>query len=116
MARILIVEDNAVNRRLVAAMLGNEHTIVTAETLAQGREAIRRDGVDLVLLDLGLPDGNGIELLKEACSEREIPVVVISAYDTPAWVKQGYALGCAEYLVKPVQRQQLLRAVEVLTS
>ncbi|WP_018410423.1 sigma-54-dependent transcriptional regulator [Methyloversatilis thermotolerans] len=113
-ARVLLVEDEslfarAVTRRLDSAGYACEH----AMTMAQAREAIGRFAPDVVLLDIRLPDGQGLDLLPELNSEaRSVPVIVLTAYGEVEDAVRAMKLGAADYLKKPVDLQELQLVIE----
>ncbi|MET1079829.1 MAG: CHASE domain-containing protein [Pseudomonas sp.] len=83
--RVLHVEDDADLRRVIAEQGRGLADFVSAGSLAQARQQLRHAHFDLVLLDLGLPDGNGLELLDELQRDHpELPVVLLSAHDLPS--------------------------------
>ena len=115
-ARILIVEDEALFGRAVAKRLQQAgYECKHAETLAQGRDQARQLIPDLVLLDMRLPDGNGMDLLAELVV-KGIAVIVMTAHgdlnDAVSAMKQG----AVDYLKKPVDLEELLLAIEKAES
>ncbi len=110
--RVLLVEDEEVFARAVIKRLRQAgYECEGAQTIADGRALARQFQPDIVLLDMRLPDGNGVELLGEFTANA-IPVVVMTAYgdvsDAVAAMKQG----AADYLKKPVDLEELLLTVE----
>ena len=81
MARVLVIDDEAnIRQTLSSALQRRGHEVVTAESLRQGDE-FSRAGYDLILLDVMLPDGNGVDLLKQILTrDREQMVVMISGH------------------------------------
>ncbi len=87
---VLIVEDDADLRASIAALVEREgFRTIECDTLAQARERIAESSPDVVLLDLALPDGNGLELLADQDSAESPEIVVMTGdaagYDRPAW-------------------------------
>ncbi len=108
---VLLVEDEPHIVRLVTYILEKEgFTVVTARG---GEEALTRaaaERVDLVLLDLMLPEMNGYEVcqhLKQDARTRDIPVVVLSARAQPREVERGYQMGAVGYITKPFEPSTL---------
>ncbi|MGH8719862.1 MAG: sigma-54-dependent transcriptional regulator, partial [Burkholderiales bacterium] len=99
--------------RAVAKSLKNAgHDVVTATTLAAGREKVAGANPQLVLLDLRLPDGSGLELLAELrASANDVPVIVVTAFGEIADAVRAMKLGAADYLKKPVDLNELLITV-----
>lgn len=109
--RVLIVDDEINSLTGLAELVSREHCeVATAATLAEARHCLAKNRPDLILLDLLLPDGDGLELL--ALCEREPPgrrpeVVIISAYNARQRSDQALARGVSDYLVKPIQIPRL---------
>ncbi|HMJ49828.1 MAG TPA: sigma-54 dependent transcriptional regulator, partial [Burkholderiales bacterium] len=114
--RVLIIEDESLFGRAVKKRLEKAgHECVVAATLAEGRELARNSAPELVLLDLRLPDGNGLDLLTElraAGESRQPPVIVLTAYGEISDAVHAMKLGAADYLKKPVDLDELLLAVD----
>ncbi len=115
MATILVVDDELGIRALLSEILGDEgHTVELAENAAQARQV--RDSLrpDLVLLDIWMPDVDGITLLKEwgAASQLTMPVIMMSGHGTIDTAVEATRYGAIAFLEKPITLQKLLRAVE----
>ena len=110
--RILVVEDDTRIREELVALLGQVgHPVQVAATLGVARRFLDEE-VALVLLDLGLPDGDGIELLRELRAQgRETGVIVLTARDAPEEIVLGLDAGADDYVVKPFQKPELLARV-----
>ena len=101
--RILVVDDERSIRELLTILLEQEgHAVVTAEGVATGTAALLEHQPDLVICDLKLPDGSGLEVLEEA-RRRQLgcPFIVITAHTTPQHALESLRAGAAEYLSKP---------------
>jgi signal transduction histidine kinase len=111
MARILVVDDNDVDREQVRRLLGAEHEIVESATVQAAIEQLERSDVDCVLLDQRLPDGEGMELLSRLVSRR-LPVLMLTAQGSEALAVQAMKGGARDYLPKhQLTRDALGRAV-----
>jgi len=100
--RILIVEDDSALSNGVTIGLRSESTeIDQAKSLREAREKIRTDRPDLMILDINLPDGNGLDLLTEVKRGSETKVIVLTANDMETDVVTGLELGADDYIVKP---------------
>lgn len=110
--RILIVDDEPSMRELLRIVLQAEgYAVEEASDLKEGREKLFRRGADLVVCDIYLPDGNGLELLRQArAAGHQVPFVVITAHTTPAQAITAIREGAADYLSKPFD-VDVLRAV-----
>jgi DNA-binding NtrC family response regulator len=112
---ILIVDDEPDIRRTVAEVLEDEHyKVVTADNAAAAREAYKKQRPDLVLLDIWMPDTDGITLLKEWSKDGtlEAPVVMMSGHGTVETAVEATRLGAYDFIEKPVSMGKLLVTVE----
>jgi DNA-binding NtrC family response regulator len=115
MAIILVVDDELGIRALLSEILTDEgHTVELAENAAQAREVRERLKPDLVLLDIWMPDVDGITLLKEwgATGQLTMPVIMMSGHGTIDTAVEATKFGAQAFLEKPITLQKLLRAVE----
>jgi len=115
MATILVVDDELGIRALLSEILADEgHTIELAENAAQARACRERTRPDLVLLDIWMPDVDGITLLKEWASTAQLtmPVIMMSGHGTIDTAVEATKYGAMAFLEKPITLQKLLRAVE----
>lgn len=101
--QILILEDDReLNRGLCAALKADGRSVVSAGSIKEAREQIELITPSLALLDVNLPDGSGLELLKWIRSVRpDLPVVMLTANDTDEDVVKGLELGADDYITKP---------------
>jgi len=114
MARILVVDDEIGIRELLSEILYDEgHTVELAENAAQAREFRLRERPDLVLLDIWMPDTDGVSLLKEwrAQSLLNMPVIMMSGHATVDTAVEATRIGAVDFLEKPITLQKLLKAV-----
>jgi DNA-binding NtrC family response regulator len=115
MATILVVDDELGIRALLSDILSDEgHAVELAENAAQARAYRERVRPDLVLLDIWMPDVDGVTLLKEwgACSQLTMPVIMMSGHGTIDTAVEATKFGAMAFLEKPITLQKLLRAVE----
>jgi DNA-binding NtrC family response regulator len=115
MANILVVDDEHGIRDLLWEILNDEgHNVELAENAAQARAARLQDRPDLVLLDIWMPDTDGITLLKEwsAAGLLNMPVIMMSGHATIDTAVEATKIGALAFLEKPVTLQKLLKAVE----
>lgn len=115
MANILVVDDELGIRALLSEILSDEgHAVELAENAAQARAARERNRPDLVLLDIWMPDVDGITLLKEwnTASLLTMPVIMMSGHGTIDTAVEATKVGAMAFLEKPITLQKLLRAVE----
>jgi len=115
MARIILIEDDIEIRRLVADALATEgHDVETAATAMSGLELGIRNSPDLVIMDLGLPDLDGNELLRMVRAISSVPVMVITARGADEAVVRTLDAGADDYLIKPFSVAQLLARVRAV--
>lgn len=100
--KILIVEDEAgLNRGISFALSQEGYELATAENWESGWEIFQKEHPDAVLLDLNLPDGDGIELCRRIRRESEIPVLMLTARDLEVDEIMGLESGADDYITKP---------------
>jgi DNA-binding NtrC family response regulator len=115
MANILVVDDEVGIRELLSEILADEgHTVRLAENATMARELRTRERPDLVLLDVWMPDTDGISLLKEwaAGGQLTMPVVVMSGHATIDTAVEATRIGAMDFLEKPIAMQKLLSSVK----
>ena len=101
MQRLVIVEDDRdLNRGLCLALKNEEMDIVSCLDLGQARQALEQ-AADLLLLDVNLPDGSGLEFLQELRQSSAIPIILLTANDTEMDVVMGLEHGADDYITKP---------------
>jgi DNA-binding NtrC family response regulator len=114
MASILVVDDEVGIRELLSEILGDEgHSVLTAENAARARDVRAREQIDLVLLDIWMPDTDGVTLLKEwaANGQLSMPVIMMSGHATIDTAVEATRYGALEFLEKPISMARLLSAV-----
>jgi CheY-like chemotaxis protein len=123
--RILLVEDEAMNRTLMRAVLTRASdprirlsSLVEAETIAEARERLARGAIDILLLDVRLPDGSGLDLARElvATGQERPRIVILSASVLPAERAAAIEVGCDAFLGKPYRPADLLDLLGLLAT
>ena len=115
MANILVVDDEMGIRELLSEILGDEgHAIQLAENAQQAREMRAAGAPDLVLLDIWMPDTDGVTLLKEWQRDGllTMPVIMMSGHATIDTAVEATRIGALNFLEKPIALQKLLKAVQ----
>lgn len=115
MANILVVDDELGIRDLLSEILFDEgHQVELAENAAQARQVRQNMRPDLVLLDIWMPDTDGVSLLKEwaATGLLNMPVIMMSGHATIDTAVDAVKIGAQAFLEKPITLQKLLKAVE----
>jgi DNA-binding NtrC family response regulator len=115
MANILVVDDELGIRDLLSEILNDEgHSVDLAENATQARSARAGNAYDLVLLDIWMPDTDGVSLLKEwsTAGALTMPVIMMSGHATIDTAVEATRIGAFSFLEKPITLQKLLKAVE----
>ena len=107
--RVLVVDDEtAILRFLKPALEANNYEMTSAGTVAEGIKRIAADTPDVVLLDLGLPDGDGKDVIRRAREWSDLPIIVLSAREREAEKIEALDLGADDYVNKPFNVGELL--------
>ena len=108
---LLLLEDDVSLGEILLARLQKEYRKVTwAQTLASARENLSKEEYDLLILDVGLPDGSGFDLAKE--QEGQNPIIFLTALNSAEDRLQGYELGADEYIPKPFHLKELMIRID----
>ena len=114
--QILFVEDHEDTARALSRLLMNAgYAVSHANTLARARELVAGQRFDLVISDLGLPDGSGLDLMRQLRETWSLPGIALSGFGTDDDVAASNAVGFAEHIIKPVDWERLRSAIERLT-
>jgi two-component system cell cycle response regulator DivK len=118
MARILMIEDNAANMKLVVLLLSNAgHSVQCAQDAESGLALARADLPELILMDIQLPGMDGFAataLLKQDPRTATIPVIALTAMAMKADREKSEAAGCDAYIAKPLRYQELYATIDQL--
>ena len=107
--KVMVVEDDAPVRHLITASLSAEdYTVIAAQTAAEAVHLATTRNPYMILLDLGLPDGDGVEVIKQIRVWTETPIIVISARDEDTDKIEALDAGADDYLTKPFSVAELL--------
>lgn len=113
---VLLVEDSDDFRAIVKASLKDTAEVVEVPDLKAARKSLEREAYDLILLDLGLPDGNGMEIVdhfkKSIGRVYDIPVIILSGVDEVDRMLHGFKVGVRDYITKPVRPSELKIRIE----
>ena len=115
---VLLVEDNELARDALRLLLqATGHRVCVAGSVAEALTVARAERPDLVLLDLTLPDGNGLDIVRDLLVEENPPsFVALTGHDTKEIADQCMAAGCISVIVKPVSSRELLATVDPLLA
>ncbi len=111
MKKVLVVDDELGIRSLLSEILEDDgYAVVTAEDATQCRQVLNRERVDLILLDIWMPDTDGVTLLKELCAQKALycPVIMMSGHGTIQTAIEATRFGAVDYLEKPIALKKLL--------
>ena len=115
MSRILVIDDELSIRRLLQVLLeGAGHTVICTDDASHGLHALALEKPDLLILDLGLPDMDGLEVLRRLREWTTVPVLILSARPDPADKVSALDLGADDYLTKPFDAPELLARLRAL--
>ena len=116
--KILIIEDDQETVETIALALNirwPEAELISANQGKKGLEMVETKAPDIVILDLGLPDKNGFEILKEIRTFSQVPIIISTVRSEESDVVRGLELGADDYLVKPFGKLELLARIHALT-
>ena len=121
MANILVVEDNEIMQKLVTAILEREgYSVTVASNGKEGLELldVPEPPYDLIIADIMMPFANGFEILNKVnkFEGRRIPVIIVSNLTNEQVVLDGFQLGAADYITKPIMAGELLLRVKRLLT
>ena len=112
MKNILLIEDNdTIIMGLKYSLEQENFKVISAQNVSEFNGKIDKNDIDLVLLDVSLPDGNGFEICKEIKSKKDIPVIFLTAQDEETSVVLGLDLGADDYIVKPFRTRELISRI-----
>ena len=118
-ARILLIEDNELNRDLVEQLLEDEYDVISRADGAAGLAAARESVPDLVLLDLSLPVMDGWEVARRMRQDpvtTRVPIVALTAHAMPGDAERALEAGCDAYLTKPLDEDRLFATIMELLA
>jgi hypothetical protein len=113
--RVLLVEDHVDTARVLARLLAiNEHTVTTTHSIADALQAIQRDDFDILVSDIGLPDGTGIDLIRAVRKDlrKQLPAIALTGFGMDEDVKRTLKAGFNDHLTKPVNFARLEETIQ----
>jgi DNA-binding response OmpR family regulator len=112
---ILILEDDEnLNRGIAFTFEKDGYQTISANSIKEGKELLQRHKADLIILDLGLPDGNGTDLCKEIRTYSNVPIIMLTVCDLETDEVSGLLAGADDYITKPFSLSILRARVEAL--
>lgn len=116
MANILLVEDDSGIQKMLSISLGAVgYSLIKAPSIKAGLIALSQNPISLVILDLGLPDGDGKQFIQEAKTFSDVPIIVVSARDIDSEKIEALNLGADDYLTKPFSIGELIARIKALS-
>lgn len=103
MANLLLVEDDRLLNDGISYALRKEHNITSVYSYQDAMNILKEQDFNLALLDIALPDGNGLELCRKIREKADIPVIFLTAMDTSQDMIEGFRAGCDDYIAKPFE-------------
>ncbi len=113
MKKILLIEDNeAIIMGLKYSLEQENFQVISAKTAKESKEKLDNKNIDIVLLDVSLPDGNGFEICKEIKEKNDMPIIFLTAQDEETSIVLGLDLGADDYIVKPFRTRELISRIK----
>ncbi|MFM7776844.1 MAG: response regulator transcription factor, partial [Actinomycetota bacterium] len=115
MTRILVVEDESSFSEALEFLLGKEgFSVVTAATGTEALKKFEQGGIDLVLLDLMLPEVSGTEVCRQIRAKSKIPIIMLTAKDSEVDKVVGLEIGADDYVTKPYSARELVARINAV--
>jgi len=115
--KILIIEDDKIQNNVLAGFLRNEgYELFSAYTLSEAKLILDEQEIKLILLDLMLPDGNGLDFLKNLRLTNDVPVIVLTSLNSEITQLQVFDLNADDYVDKPVSPEIISRRIKSLLN
>lgn len=111
--KILIIEDDETIRMGLTYYLEQENfKVLSAKDAKEGKEKYINNKIDIVLLDVNLPDKNGFELFKELKENKDVPIIFLTADDLEISIVRGLDMGADDYITKPFKARELISRIK----
>ena len=115
--RVLLVDDHDDTCRMMARLLrGSGYHVATANSISGSLQTADADQFDVIVSDIGLPDGSGLDLMRQLLAKRPIKGVAVSGFGHAEDIRRSKEAGFLEHLIKPVDAQQLEMVIQSLTN
>lgn len=115
--KIMVIDDSIVIRKMIEIALEEEnYHLINATSGKEGMDSFEKDKPDLIILDMMLPDMNGIDLLKKIKEKSDTPVIMLSGKDSPQLVENAKEVGVNDFLPKPFKDEELVEKVKNLIN
>jgi len=115
--KILLVEDHADTARVMSRLLrAGGHEVQVADTVMSAIASASASGIDMIISDIGLPDGTGIDLIQEIRKNSKVPAIALTGFGMEEDVAKCIEAGFNDHLTKPVNLQKLEMVIRQLAS
>ena len=113
---ILLIEDNeSISKGLKYSLEENNYNVKIANNIKTAKEGLKND-IELIILDVSLPDGNGFDFYETYIKEKNIPTIFLTARDSEEDIVNGLNLGAEDYLTKPFSTKELIARINKILS
>ncbi|WP_281533016.1 response regulator transcription factor [Anaerocolumna aminovalerica] len=114
MFNILIIEDDrALSDGIVLSLKDDKYLLLQAHNIAAARELLKNNSISLIILDINLPDGNGLDFLREIREKYMVSIIILTANDLETDIVTGLELGADDYITKPFSLMVLRARVKL---
>lgn len=115
MSKLLLVEDDeALALGIEFTLIDEGYEVLKAATMKKGKELFENEGIDLIILDVNLPDGNGYEFCKYIRTKSDVPIIFLTALDEEVNVVLGFEIGGDDYITKPFRVKELISRIKAI--
>lgn len=108
----MVEDDEAIRLGLTYYLKQEEFLVVESDSCKKTLEVLEKEEIDLILLDLNLPDGNGFDLFKKIKEIKDIPIIFLTANDLEVSVVMGLDMGADDYITKPFKARELVSRIK----
>ncbi|HCL4445240.1 response regulator transcription factor [Clostridium botulinum] len=115
MKSILLVEDNmSLNRGIQFSLMKEGYNVIATDSMKESQQKLNKEKVDLIILDINLPDGNGFDYCLDIRKTSNIPIIFLTSLDSEIDVVNGLDMGADDYITKPFRLRELISRVNAI--
>ncbi|MBN3347696.1 two-component system response regulator [Clostridium botulinum] len=115
MKSILLVEDNmSLNRGIQFSLMKEGYNVIATDSMKESQQKLNKEKVDLIILDINLPDGNGFDYCLDIRKTSNIPIIFLTALDSEIDVVNGLDMGADDYITKPFRLRELISRINAI--
>jgi DNA-binding response OmpR family regulator len=111
---LLVEDDDALSDSLSYYLKSEGFNVFLSHTTSSSKEILKNVSIDLAILDITLPDGNGLDLCRSIRENRDIPIIFLTAMDEETDIINGFDIGADDYVTKPFKARELLSRIKSL--